>query len=975
MTFSTKGTSEIVVGGDQPELVRINIERGIMSSSKAHDGGVITKMKKGSMMIGLGLASGGLEIVDPNTLSVVRKLNAHAGPISDMDCRENIVVTCGYSPRKNGYMLDPLVNIFDIRAMKPLSPIPFPAGAGYVKLHPKLSTYCVIASQSGQIQFLDYVNPANVYLYHASINSALTGFEISSSGDYMALTDGDGFVQLWSNAKSNSTFTEFSTSMELPTIQEPMISINLAHDDDEHQNAILSTVGMPYYKEELLSSWSGPNFIFDMGMPSPEIDSEILASMKVKDFVGYSANKANRRRNLAQKYESLEHQRRSSLTIPKFISERKGKKQQEDEQTLLFDEDEGNSGKIPKAYRRLEIKYSKFGVNDFDFDFYNKTSYSGLETQIANSYCNSLLQLYRFSPLFYNFALDFVSQHNVVDDKSLLNELGLLFDMLHKGEGKNCRASNFVATLEGIQQASALGLIYDEISPSKNSMSQAQLIKAFCRFLMERIVKDETETGSSHRLDELFGLPTTIVVKSLTCGAETIRQSVVYNIDLPRSANNNTKTNNINNTNNINSTSGNKKQATNFVDCLQSSLEKWTQTRGWCEKCRKYQMLGTLKSVRSLPELLNVHISQESPATDRKIWSNDNWPAKEFSAGMVRGKLTIRDIKRGSSEDDKYELQGMVVEISDHHLVCLTKADDGHWYLFNDFLVKAINESEVLDFSSDWKTPAILLYQKAARNASQSVKFDYESWKSKLDTEILYKDYFAAGTRQEIRKEYQLLTNEEVPYPGMLVAIDAEFVMLQQEETEIKSDGTKSLLRPTLLSLARVSVLRGEGPNEGVPFIDDYIATTSEIVDYLTEFSGIENGDLDPNRSTRSLVTLQTSYKRLWLLLNLGCIFIGHGLHNDFRTINIQVPSSQVIDTLDIFYLPHRQRKISLKFLAWYLLYEDVQQGNHDSIEDARTALRLYRKYQELQRHGSFESTLEELYAEGRKYNFKPPKS
>jgi PAB-dependent poly(A)-specific ribonuclease subunit 2 len=64
-------------------------------------------------------------------------------------------------------------------------------------------------------------------------------------------------------------------------------------------------------------------------------------------------------------------------------------------------------------------------------------------------------------------------------------------------------------------------------------------------------------------------------------------------------------------------------------------------------------------------------------------------------------------------------------------------------------------------------------------------------------------------------------------------------LILLQDDYEYRSDGTKKVVRPSRLSLARVSVLRGSGENEESPFIDDHIHTSEPVVDYLTDFSGI----------------------------------------------------------------------------------------------------------------------------------------
>ena len=49
----------------------------------------------------------------------------------------------------------------------------------------------------------------------------------------------------------------------------------------------------------------------------------------------------------------------------------------------------------------------------------------------------------------------------------------------------------------------------------------------------------------------------------------------------------------------------------------------------------------------------------------------------------------------------------------------------------------------------------------------------------------------------------------------------------------------------------------------------------------------------------------------------------------------------QVVDTVELFHF-QRQRKLSLRFLAGYLLGLGIQADSHDSIVDARTALQLF---------------------------------
>lgn len=967
-------TNRVIVAGCQPIMLVIDIDKGAVVE-KLQTEYHYTLMKR-SRYLCAATDTGSVNALSLSDFSVVKSWKAHGTAINDMDARNDFLVTCGFSVRHLGSpIVDPLANVYDLKTLSPLPPIPFHAGAAYVRMHPKLHTTSFVASQTGQIQVVDLMNPNTVNLRQANV-SFMLGIDISPSGEAMALNDAECSIHLW-GSPAKTHFNEMSKETEFADVAARAPPLEWSSDTP------LNVVGMPYYNERLLSAWPS-HLLFEVGSPAPSLDQSLLPYLRPAELGHYAPNPKKTRRYQVENTRALATAE-PALIAPKFLSE----KAREQSKT----KSEGSVGEAVDAmagakingegeddpllkYSNVEIKYSRFGVDDFDFRFFNQTNFSGLETHIANSFANALLQLYKFIPLVRNLALHHAASSCIFED-CLLCEMGYLFDMLDKANGQNCQATNLLKRFSSFREASNLGLLEENLT--NKSLSTA--IQSVNRFFLNQISHDfRMILPSSDELDQKLATVASESIRCMFCQKEIVRPGNLLVNDLIYP--------------NVDMKQARRNPAFRFSNILRVSIERETQNRGWCNYCRRYQQLLIRKAVHRMPLVLMLNATLNSP-TFRRLWTIPGWLPREIGIINEHGRILCFEgdelkarMQNGTPGLIVYELVGLVAEIDipEHHKPHLVSfidvsvssrqpTSDTKWHLFNDFLVTEVDSEEALRFNQAWKSPCVLAYQ--IREARHCVD---DSWKDTLNTSLLFREWSMNG-RQPV-DSCRVLTENEQPTRGTPVALDTEFVDLEKAEINVKADGSQEIIRPSKSGLARVSVLRGSGLHEGVPFIDDYINIKEQIVDYVTQYSGIRPGDLDPRTSQHNLVPLKVAYKKLWLLLNLGCVFIGHGLASDFRKINIQVPKDQTVDTQYLFFQPGKNRRLSLRYLAWAVFKEYIQEepiaenGNiegHDSIEDARMALRLWRKFQEYEDAGVVAQMLEEIFREGVKLGFRPP--
>ncbi|KAF5360961.1 hypothetical protein D9756_005160 [Leucocoprinus leucothites] len=166
--------------------------------------------------------------------------------------------------------------------------------------------------------------------------------------------------------------------------------------------------------------------------------------------------------------------------------------------------------------------------------------------------------------------------------------------------------------------------------------------------------------------------------------------------------------------------------------------------------------------------------------------------------------------------------------------------------------------------------------------------------------------------------------------PGKYLAIDCEMV-------GVGIGGSES-------SLARVSLINWYGAVQ----LDVFVRQKEQVVDYRTQWSGIRGKDMIGAKPFEEV------QKQVADLIK-DRILIGHAIHNDLKALLLSHPRPMLRDT-QIYahkFKLTKSKRIALRNLVKDQIGITIQEGEHNSVTDARATMAVYRLHKKEWEKGS----------------------
>ncbi|GMT19349.1 hypothetical protein PFISCL1PPCAC_10646 [Pristionchus fissidentatus] len=974
-----ESAGHVYVGGETQNLLHFDVEtQRELRMAKIQQKDVCVIRTNGKSVLTAD-TEGNIGVRDLNSLDNVRVIPCHlGGPVIDFDVVGNQLITCGASSRAGTLHGDPYVKVYDLRNFRAQPPIPLSFSPCFARFLPSYSVGKVIlVSQMCQVQLHDLNDHSGIPFLIDPAGAPLTAFAIAPSRQVIAFGDAAGNTHLYVDRddavlNENEALIEIADHIVLP--HQSFFGI----DDTSH---CLSSIPLPFsYDDAYLSDWPEENCEYAYRKPRPLPE---YSAIRMQQHVQHASNP------------------RTGTPLARFNvcpydlekSEIKEDTASRDSDGVQTEEEGEITVAVPRYYRPCLWKQPiKGGDETASLSRFNRTSRVPIEYNNGANFANPLIQVLYSIPSLRNIFL----HHLCHSDECLTCQLGFIFRMISDREAVQPASSNNL--MRSLRASSFCAL--------SSTISAAEKVQQLLHYIFEDATKHLSAPDFSH-LSSLSSFSLTTNTRCIRCSSVNSESTEipVLKINYPageplfctllekslngrRSKQDECRecatTTRIEETLRVRSLSpllifDTNPTAANYGLFWKTMLTKWERRPKYAnppqeaEKSERVCRWG--EDCRNRSSCKYVHGSAADWEEECKRWMEEgqgtwsHYVPNRFYARISGGIAALQEHEPDSNdttESHAYDLVAVVCVVSDDashqswkYVVaeCLEEwsAEGTHhndagakqtWLIINGIAICRVSTDEALHLDHRWKMPLVFIYAKR-----KSLVMTATESRVSIPFEVFERDSSLTGNDDLVR-ERRLAS---LPKKEEIVGIDAEFISMSK-------DGTKKCV-------GRVSVVDSTGE---LIIMDDYIAgVDGDIVhDYLTQYSGIMEHDLCRVRSKKHLTTLKAAYIKLLHLVETGVVFVGHALFNDFSMLNIHVPPDQIRDTVQLFRLP-QQRLISLQFLAFHLLDLKIQESSHDSVEDARVSLQLFRKWQQLQQAGTLDTTIRWLYEQGKVTNWR----
>lgn len=203
--------------------------------------------------------------------------------------------------------------------------------------------------------------------------------------------------------------------------------------------------------------------------------------------------------------------------------------------------------------------------------------------------------------------------------------------------------------------------------------------------------------------------------------------------------------------------------------------------------------------------------------------------------------------------------------------------------------------------------------------------------KTKIAAHQRFKDVTQAAAKSAAESKAALDASgpkTKVPLPTGTALVSAHATSTMAIDCEMVGAGPKG----SRSLLGRVSIVN----EAGAVVLDSYVAPVEEVTDYRTRFSGIRPRNLI---GAPEFDVIQGKVRSL--LANK--VVVGHDVKNDFAALKLTHPRHLIRDTARYPPLLNPNgRPMALRALARKYLGQDIQEGEHSSVDDARACLAVY---------------------------------